>query len=515
MKKLILSGLFLTLTFLSQAQTDADKLIIEGYKKSKEKSDKDITNPKANVKAKTWLDRAQAYEAIGLYALSADSAAATIAQEAYKKAIELDTKNGKVGSIGKDAQAGLTGKTLHDCFIQTGAGNYQKANYKKAQESFKMAATIDPKDSVATMYWGVSSQQLQDDNGIIDAYEKHLGLGGKDPIVYYALYTSYKKMKQEDKALAVLTSGIAANPDNSDLKAEKTNYYISTGKMGEAINTLKEMIVKDPKNVNNLLNLAILYDNASTTNHAEIKKLENQLNEGSEIQAKLDSKATQVQAYTDERNRLKDQLKKQPKNADIKRRLGEAETFLKEQNDVLSKLKAEKAEEDSKKVNPAEIKAKVEGLAKIRDTDKANAIINYKKALAIEPTNYDANFNSGVISFNEGVELKRPYDNLNPTSAEFKNNGKAMEDTFKAKFMEALPYFEKAYEITKNNFRNTYKLKFEGKSDFKIEKDGSFIGEYEIKFNDDFKKNDNEVKDSLKNIYRILKMEDKLKELGD
>jgi tetratricopeptide (TPR) repeat protein len=260
---LILSGLLITLTLSLNAQSDADKLIIEGYKKAKEKSDKDIANPKTNIKAKTWLERAQAYETIALYALSADSSAANVAMDAYKKAIELDTKAGKIGSIGKDAQTALTGKTLHDSFLQAGAGHYSKQSYAKAQASFKVAAAIDPKDSVATMYWGVSSQQLQDDNSIIEAYEKHIGLGGTDPIVYYALYNSYRKLKNEDKALAALSKGIEKNPENKDLKAEKTNYYISTGKMGEAISTLKEMVEKDPKNVSNLLNLAIIISQIS------------------------------------------------------------------------------------------------------------------------------------------------------------------------------------------------------------------------------------------------------------
>jgi tetratricopeptide (TPR) repeat protein len=475
MKKLIFSGLFLGLAFISQAQSAADKLIIEGYVKAKEKSDKDIANPKANVKAKTWLDRAATYESIALFALSADSSAADVATEAYKKAIELDTKNGKEGSVAKDAKAGLSGKTLHDSYIQSGAANYTAKNYKKAQGAFKMASAIDPKDSVATMYYGVASQQLDDDAGIIDAYEKHIALGGKDPIVYYALFNSFRKAKNDEKALAVLTKGIEANPDSKDLKAEKTNYYISSGKIDMAIKSLQEMVEKDPKNVNNLLNLAILHDNAATANNDKIKKLSDQINQGSGVQDKLDSKTSQVQAYTDERNRLKDQLKKQPKNADVKRRLGEAEVFLKEQTDVLNKLKEEKAAEDAKKVNVADVKSQIDALAKVRDADRSNAVTNYKKALAVEPDNYDANFNMGVMSFNEGVELKRPYDNLNPTSAEYKNNGKAMEDKFVSKFMEALPFFETAYKVKKED----------------------------------------EIKDNLKNLYRILKMEEKLKAMGE
>jgi Flp pilus assembly protein TadD len=475
MKKLIFSGLLLSLTFLSLAQVLPDKLIIEGYKKEKEKSDKDIQNPKANIKAKTWLDRAKTHENIAIYALSIDSSAAQIAYDAYKKVAELDVKNGKPGSQAKEAQTALSSKPLFNAFLQTGAGNYTNKNYAKAQQAFKMANAIDPKDSVATMYYGVASQQLQDDASTIEAYEKHIALAGKDPIVFYALFSAYRKQKNDDKAMAILAKGIQANPENKDLKAEQTNFYISSGKINEAISSLEEMIAKDSKNVNTILNLAILHDNAASEVNREVKKLSESISQGSDVQNKLDSKTSQVQAYTDERNRLKDQLKKQPKNADVKRRLGEAETFLKEQTDVLNKLKAEKVEEDAKKVDAKAVEAKISELVIKRDISKNAAADNYKKALAVEPNNYDANYNLGVMHFNDGVVLKAPYDNLNPTSSEFKNNGKAMEQQFINKFMEALPYFETAYKAKKED----------------------------------------EITENLKNLYRILKMDDKLKAMGE
>jgi predicted Zn-dependent protease len=475
MKKLIFSGLFISLAFTTLAQSDADKLLLKAYKDSKEKSDKDIANPKANIKAKTWLDRGLAYEEVAIRYLSLDSTAADVAQAAYNKAIELDTKAGKEGSIAKDARKALSATNLFSAFMQQGAGNYTNKNYLKAQSAFKAANLVSPKDTLATMYYGVASQQLKDDKSIIDAYEKHVALGGKDPIVYYSLYDQYKRLKNDAKALEYLDKGITLNPDNKDLKAEKTNYYIQSGKLDQAIIALKEMAVREPKNANTLLNIAIILDNAGMQQNTEIRKLSDSINQGSDVQGKLDAKTSQVQAYTDERNRLKEQLKKQPKNADVKRRLGEAELFLKEQTDILVKLRADKAEEDAKKVNVDEVNAKIAKLTKERNANKEEAVVYYKKTLAIDPNSYDALFNMGVMSFNEGVEVKRPYDNMNPTTAEFKLNGKAMEDKFNAKFKEALPYFEAAYAIKKES----------------------------------------EIIDNLKNVYRLLKMEDKLKALGE
>ena len=95
MKKLIFSGLLLSVSFLGFSQANADKLVLEAFKQAKEKSDKEILNEKAKVKAKTWMARASAYEDVALQYMALDSNAANVAVEAYKKAIELDTKAGK------------------------------------------------------------------------------------------------------------------------------------------------------------------------------------------------------------------------------------------------------------------------------------------------------------------------------------------------------------------------------------------------------------------------------------
>ncbi len=474
MKKLLFSALIMGSSFTMLAQNALDKVMLDQFKSTKDKSDKDIKNEKAALKPATWISRAQAYEDIAAYYLSLDSNAANIAYEAYQKAIELD--KAKPSKATKEAQAGLSGTKLYQAMVQQGAGHYQNRNYTKALSTFKMASEVSPKDTVATMYWGVSAQQLKNNDEAVKAYEKHIALGGKDPVTYYVLYTAYKEAKDDKKALAILNEGIAKNPDNNDLKAERTNFFISSGNMDEALKSLKELAAKDPSNATNLVNIAIIHDNAATNASIDIRKENDKLDSGSDISDKVASKESQVQAYKEERDRLAAQLKKNPKAADVKRRLGEAETFLKEQNEVLAKLKAEKAEAEKNAVDKVAVQKRVSELMKVRDTNRASALEYYNKALKADENNYDALYNLGVMTFNEAVELKRPYDLMNPTSAEFKTNGKALEDRFLNKFKEAIPFFEKALTVNKNA---------------------------------------DEVKDNLRNLYRILKMEDKLKALGE
>jgi tetratricopeptide (TPR) repeat protein len=100
-------------------------------------------------------------------------------------------------------------------------------------------------------------------------------------------------------------------------------------------------------------------------------------------------------------------------------------------------------------------------------------LANYDKALKVDPNNYDVNYNLGVIAFNEAVILNKKVGDMGMD--EYKKDGKAAEATRDDKFKEALKYFEKAYSLKKEE----------------------------------------DVKENLKQLYRVLKMEDKLKELGE
>jgi Tfp pilus assembly protein PilF len=83
-------------------------------------------------------------------------------------------------------------------------------------------------------------------------------------------------------------------------------------------------------------------------------------------------------------------------------------------------------------------------LQKDRDASKAKALASYRKALKIDPTNLESNFNLGVYHFNKGADLKNKYENL--SLPDFQKKGKAMEADYKKEFGNALPYFEACYK---------------------------------------------------------------------
>lgn len=79
----------------------------------------------------------------------------------------------------------------------------------------------------------------------------------------------------------------------------------------------------------------------------------------------------------------------------------------------------------------------------------------YKKALAIDAENIDANYNLGSFYFNKGAEIQNEISQMD--LREYQKSGKAKEEKAKGFFGECIPYYEKAYA----------KLDEQGKSELK------------------------------------------------
>ena len=468
MKRFVLPAL-LALTTLVMAPTAfgqnavIDKALQEEVKKAKEKSDKDITNDKSKDKAKTWIDRAKAYEEVALRNPALDSAAALVAYEAYKKAIELDTKEGKQGKIAKEAQGMLEGgmNTLYQALLTQGAAKYQARNMKGALELMQTASLVHPKDSTAALYTGIVAQQLDNQALARESFEKYLTAGGKDPAIFYAVSSSYKNDKNFDKALEVLDRGIAANPSNKDLKSEKINIYLTSGKTEDAINNLKQMAAADPNNIQNVLNLGILYDQSAQNYTDELRKLTDQSKKGEQIQKKIDNAKEQQTLFAGEAKRLSSSIAKQPKNAELKRQLNEVKAKEADFKGQLEQAQKELSEYQSSQQAAGSDASKISELTAKQNEYRKLALESYTKALQIDPANYDANFNMGVYYFNEGVLVKNRVDAMDMQT--YQKEGKNVEAEAVTQFKKAMPYFEKAYEAkqeeeVKGNLRNVYNI---------------------------------------------------------
>lgn len=82
------------------------------------------------------------------------------------------------------------------------------------------------------------------------------------------------------------------------------------------------------------------------------------------------------------------------------------------------------------------------------NTAKAEAA--YAKAVELDSTNFNANFNLAVINYNEAVALIKVKNNLGMSSADLKK-AEEMQDEINAKLKAALPYWERVLALDPKN----------------------------------------------------------------
>jgi tetratricopeptide (TPR) repeat protein len=89
------------------------------------------------------------------------------------------------------------------------------------------------------------------------------------------------------------------------------------------------------------------------------------------------------------------------------------------------------------------------GLLSEQTGEPQKAQDSYKKALAIDPNNVDANLSMGVLHYNKGADISKQLNAMD--LKQYQKDGKKMEEQLKVHFKEALPYFQKAYQMDATN----------------------------------------------------------------
>ena len=87
---------------------------------------------------------------------------------------------------------------------------------------------------------------------------------------------------------------------------------LTTNRMDEAIANMKQMVEKDPNNVQNLVNLSIVYNNIAHKEDEEIRKLESSTKKGDNTAKQLADSKSIIDAYNSEISRLNASMKKKP-----------------------------------------------------------------------------------------------------------------------------------------------------------------------------------------------------------
>lgn len=460
MKKIILASVMTVFTTGVYAQGAIDAQLKEAQCKTATdniaKAEKATQDAKKALKSATWVKLAESQLEMAIDC-GKDSTASEKAYNTYLKALEVDKAAGGKGV--KDIETAMTGSTsrLYTSLMQQGAGYYNLKNYSKALNLFKLASTTSPKDTIATLYAGIVAQQGQAMDDAKTYFGKFIDQGGKDVAVFYGLSELYRNDKEHAKAVEILKKGIAVNPKDKDLQSSLINAYLGGGMMNEAIEMMKQRVASTPNTPENAKNLAedfknlgTLYENGAGEYEKKIRPLEQDVTQAAKDKIEAEKELANVEgkksAQEEELKRLTDRLKKEPKNAaSIKGSIASVNQMIAAAGAEVdaAKKKIEKAAQVAQ--NNSKNEAELTNLRAKETELKDLAVSNYKKALEIDPSNFDANYNLGVFYFNSAVVAKGAVDRMDMKT--YNEKGKAIEEQVCATFTQSKTYFDKCKSL--------------------------------------------------------------------
>ena len=247
-------------------------------KKGQARIDTAANNPSTSGKAKTWVYRAQIYEAIfeknfadslakipeakkdrtSLAYLSVGVSELETAILSYKKAIDLDTKN----DYSDDAK-----KFLRICVEDysykanslASAKRYEEA-VEYSEKSFDFTQKLVGKTDTFTLNQAaICAMRAKQYDKSISLYEKLIAIHYKPLIGYGAIIELYKQKGDDAGYKASIEKARVAYPNEYSFILDELNLALKEGKIDEAIKNLNLAIEKDPKNAELHLVLAQTY----------------------------------------------------------------------------------------------------------------------------------------------------------------------------------------------------------------------------------------------------------------
>lgn len=218
----------------------------------------------------------------------------------------------------------------------------------------------------------------------------------KEPTVFSQLAFIHLADKDTTLALSVVAEGREMFPENKDLQNIELDIYTKQGKMDVLLDKFKLALETDPENVVYLFNRGVIYDG-------------------------------KARDAFDKGRALNDTIY----NLMVKAR---GEKVAAKKTQILKAYNDFKAQQDS-----------LYNLCKLYND---SSIIDYKKIEEIDPSNFDAVFNYGVVIFNykAGILIDR-LNNLDDKSPKYNANYEAIKKELTAVLNESLEIFRRAREI--------------------------------------------------------------------
>lgn len=446
MKKLLILTFGILIAFQSQAQLDQlMELECKSYADAVEKHLKNTNHPKRSLKTNTWMNLGEAYLDLAQRCPD-DSTSAEKAENAYKKALEID-QAGK-GKKVKAIQEKLNSVELSSAYLMQGAAFYNNQNFETAGHYFKRSSDINQQDTTAALYAGIAAQMNENNDEAISYLNRYVTLGGSDPSIFYTISQIYRTQNRYDDAVAILQKGLEVNPGNTDLPNEMVNVYLTSDNIDKAVTLLKTLVKEDPNNIVNLTNLGIIHDTKAQEKARDLSKINDELDSFNtdRLDKKLIAEQNKLEAYEGEIKALEARIKSQPRAAaNNRKRLEEVKAERDKIEEGIMEITSEIAEMKKKSSEADGLRAQASEMEKEINSYKSEAVNYYTQVLNLDPDNFDALYSMAVIKFNEAVETKRVVDFMD--LATYRLEGKEIENKACAQFTESKPYFERANKV--------------------------------------------------------------------
>jgi len=236
--------------------------------KAKEEIDKADVNEKTIVMPKTWFYTGLIYKDI-YQASTTDGQAENVpalimSTDAFQKVFKLEKMPSEFSRKSTEALDQIWGIS-----INRGVKLYQTKNYTGALTDFDRAQSIKPADTTAYVYALYAANEL-DNNALLESYaSKLVALNYSSDVVYYTQIGLLIKKNLLDSALVTSNKAAEKYPTDVTLKTQQTELLVKMNKSQEAIDNLKTLSDKNPKDVQLLLNIGSQYGNLKDEVNAE------------------------------------------------------------------------------------------------------------------------------------------------------------------------------------------------------------------------------------------------------
>ncbi|MCE7994953.1 MAG: tetratricopeptide repeat protein [Roseivirga sp.] len=235
----------------------------KNYHEAKEAIDEVFLKPEMAENARAWYTKGRIYhEILKNDAPDLDKFKVRIDQfvnqiiEAYDKTQSLTGRGNNLFILANNQKQLLWAESMNK-----GYDHFQNQKYPEAVRSFDIAKIVQPRDTTALLYAGVSAQQAGFYQVAIDNYTAMKKLTPLSRNVYRSMIICHQaKRSTLETQLDVVEDAIFNYPDHVPYIIEESRILVRQGRFEEAESRLKTVVNRNPKAHDLRLLKADLYD---------------------------------------------------------------------------------------------------------------------------------------------------------------------------------------------------------------------------------------------------------------